>query len=146
MTKGSLLLVAVVALLVGGLIGFLVRPKPEPAKPMAGGHIIRVDKDGKVNKEVVELNKDDNEVAFWVEDDRQKNLVIEFNDNQPFEGMTQTEDGKRWRVQCMDYTCFSGDIRKDAEGGGKRYQYWQVVKEKNGSGSKTVDGWIVIRP
>jgi hypothetical protein len=148
MAKGTLLFVALVALIVGALIGLLLRPKPEPVKQKAGGHIIRVDKDGKVNKEEVELNRDDHDVAFWVEDDRSKNLFIEFKTDQPFEGMTETDtpDGKRWLVHCVDYTCFSGEIRNDAEGGGKKYQYWQRVKNKDGSGGTEVDGWIVIRP
>ncbi len=146
MNKGSLLLVSLVSLIVGGLIGFLVRPKPEPAKPMAGGHIIRVDKNGKVNKETVDLDKNENEVAFWIEDDHEKNLFIEFKNNEPFEGMTQTPDGKRWRVVCANYTCFSGDIRKDAEGGGKKYEYWQIVENKDGSDRKEVDAWIAIKP
>ena len=146
MAKGSNLFVALATLIVGALIGWFFASKPQPTGEKAGGHIIRVDKDGKPNKEEVELNKEEHDVAFWVEDDTSKNLYIEFKENQPFEGMTQTEDGKRWRVHCLDYTCFSGEIRNDAEGGGRRYQYWKVVKPKDGSPGKEDNGWIVIRP
>ena len=146
MTRGTLLFVALVALVVGTLIGWLLRSKPEPPKPMAGGHIIKVDREARVNKEQVELNKDEKDVAFWVEDDHDKNLYIEFNENAPFEGMTPTPDGRRWRVLCSGFTCFSGEIRKDAEGRGKRYKYWQVVENKDGSEKKEVDAWIVIKP
>jgi hypothetical protein len=146
MAKGSLLLVALVALIVGALIGWLAKPKPEPEKQLLGGDLIKVDKNGKVNKEKVELNKDEKEVAFWVADERTKNLFIEFEKNEPFEGMTQTPDGKRWRVHCEDWDCFSGDIRQDAEGHGKKYKYWQVLENKDGSDKKEVDAWIVIKP
>ena len=147
MAKGSLLLVALVALIVGGLIGWLLgKPKPEPAKPMAGGHIIDVDKNAKVNKEEVDLDKNKKEVAVWIEEDEDKNLYIEFSKNEPFEKMTPTPDGKRWRVRCTDFTCYSGKIQANAEGGGKKYKYWQVVENKDGTGKIEVDGWIVIRP
>ncbi len=92
------------------------------------------------------MNKDEKEVAFWVADERTKNLFIEFEKNEPFEGMTQTPDGKRWRVHCEDWTCFSGDIQPKAEGHGKKYKYWQVLENKDGSDKKEVDAWIVIKP
>ena len=146
MAKGSTLFVALVTLVAGGLIGWLLARKPGPAKQKAGGHIIRVDKDAKPNKEEVELNRDDHDVAFWLEDDHNMDLSIEFMENQPFEGMTQTPDGKYWRVHCLDYTCFSGEIKSDAPGGGAKYKYRKVVKPKNGSPGKEDNGWIVIRP
>ena len=148
MAKGPNLVVALVTLIGGVLIGWflLPRPGPGPANQKAGGHIIRVNKDGVPNKEEVELNKDDHDVGFWIEDEHDKDLYIEFKENQPFEGMTQTPDGKRWRVHCLDYTCFSGEIQPGAEGGGAKYQYWKVVKPKDGSPGKEDKGWIVIRP
>jgi hypothetical protein len=145
MAKGPNLFVALVTLIVGALIGWFLASKPQPMKQKAGGHIIRVDKDGKPNKEEVELNKDDHDVAFWIEDEHDKNLYIEFKDNAPFDGMTQTPDG-RWRVHCVDYTCFSGEIQQGAQGGGTKYRYWKVVKPKDGSPGKEDNGWIVIRP
>ena len=52
MTKGTLAFVALVALIVGVLIGWLLwKPKGGSRNLLAGGHIIDVDKHGQVNKE-----------------------------------------------------------------------------------------------
>ena len=145
MTKGTVLFVALVALIVGALIGWLVRPRPEPTKQLAGGHIIDVDKHAQVNKKEVGLDKTKHEVAVWIEEDEDKNLYIEFEKNEPFEKMKPTPDGKRWRVRCNGFQCYSGKIQDNA-GGGKKYKYWQVVENPDGTDRVEVDAWIVIRP
>lgn len=115
------------------------RSLDEPQCP--GDAIIRVDKDANVNKKEVTLDKRCHDVAYWVSDERDQKLFIEFKDNAPFEQMVQVESG-RWRVQCADWTCSSQDIKADATG---HYKYWQILKAKDGK-EKKVDGMIIIKP
>ena len=129
----------VIALIVGVLIGRLRRH--------ARHAVISVGKDGKVDPEEVTLNKNRREVAFWACDDPDIDLFIEFEQNNPFEQMAQPPNGNRWRVRCQQETCFSGHISDKAPGGGARYKYWQVLKErKTGKTIAEVDGIIIIRP
>ena len=109
-----------------------------------GDAVIKVKKDGHVNKEKVKLDKRCKDVAFWVAEESDKGLLIEF-DVRIFEGMTQ--EGNRWRVHCEGRACFSGDIREDTEGNDKEYKYYQIlVNPQDSADKKEVDGWIVIRP
>ena len=89
-----------------------------PAPPdCPGDAIIKVNKEAKVNKEKVKLDKRCKDVAFWVADAEEpdKNLFIEFDTNQPFEGMTQ--HGNRWRVRCENADLL---LRTHPRGRGRR--------------------------
>ena len=108
---------------------------------------IDVDADGNVNPEWVILNKENDDVAVWICDDRDSNLFIEFKSkDQPFELTTKTGRKGRWRVLCQERMCFSRNIHARATGGGKEYKYWQVLEDKDGNLLKEVDGRIIIRP
>jgi hypothetical protein len=145
MANGSLIFIALIALLVGALIGWLIRSAREREKrSFLGDAVVRVDRNGNVDQPEVTLDRTKGEIVFWVCEDRTKNLFIEFEKNSPFEGMVP--NGKRWRVHCDKWTCFSRDIHSSAEGGGKRYKYWQVVESPGGTDKKEVDGWIRIQP
>jgi len=144
MANGSSRLIALIALLVGALIGCKSASGPEQPPPCSGDAVIRVGLKGQLNRPDVTLDRTKHEVAFWVSEDRTKNLFIEFEENGPFEGMVKPQDSKRWRVHCDGWTCFSGDISKEAQGGGKPYKYWQVLEGKDGR--IEVDGRIIIKP
>jgi hypothetical protein len=124
--------------------------KAPPDCPTPGSVVIRVDQNANVDKGEVTLDKRCFDVAFWVADDKGKNLFIEFDKNgpdpEPFAEMKETPDGKRWRVHCQGKTCSSGEISQ-AAGGGKRYKYYQRLENpQNPDDKKEVDGWIVIKP
>ena len=139
--------IALIALLVGALIGWLVKPAPglEQPPPCSGDAVIRVGLDGNVNRPTVTLDKEKHEVAFWVSADRTNKLLIEFEQNAPFEGMEKETNG-RWKVHCESRTCFSGDISKEAQGEYESYKYWQVLENKDGKRIIEVDGHIIIKP
>ena len=136
--------IALIALLVGALIGCKSASGLEQPPPCPGDAVIRVGPKGQLDRPVVTLDSTKHEVAFWVSEDRTKNLFIEFQGDGPFEGMVQVQAPKspRWRVQCKNWTCFSGDIKKEATGD---YEYWQILVDKDGK-EKKVDGHIIIKP
>ena len=107
--------------------------------------VITVDSTGHAQPDTVDLDKTCHQVAFWVGEDRTKKLFIEFEEEGPFKDMKKK--GNRWRVECQDWTCFSRHIKTNASGGGKKYKYWQVLENPDGTPAvPPVDAWIVIKP
>lgn len=136
--------IALAGLLVGVAVGWMVtRMGPAPAQGLAGGARIIVvgPTAADVHPPRVNLSKGNHHVLFWIGTHRDRELVIE-SEEQIFEGQTQQANG-RWAMTCMRRMCYSDEIRDAVQPGATEYKYWQLFKE-NGQTVDEADGWIII--
>jgi hypothetical protein len=74
-----------------------------------------------------------------------KNLAIDFSE-QLFSGMSQSNGGKSWRVQCSGQQCLSGSVNPQITpppGYQKEYKYSQTIFDSGTN--QACDGKIIIK-
>jgi len=135
-----------VALVIGGILGWLVRgsapPTPGP-QVTSGSNSILV---GPAAKQLtiprLEISKKDHDVVWWNSRDADKVLYVEF-ETEIFKNMKPGKYGK-FRVRCERASCYSDAILDNAPE--KEHKYWQVLADPSGvSADDKEDGWIVIQ-
>ena len=138
------ILPAVVALVVGFAIGWLVRPAPKlHVEAKVGDPLVRVNPDGSLSRPEIRIDRTN--TVGWASIGGES-LEILFPQSgfpkgvtePPFEGMTLK--GTDWVVRCGSGFCFSGNVNPKLPPGELYYKYDQVI------GGKRVDGMIIINP
>lgn len=141
-TTSSRVLTLLGALLVGGLLVWMLKSppvRPHPPFDADGTNAILVGpKAADVSIPRAYLSKKANDMVVWVAKDPKAGLYIDF-EKEVFEDMTPT--GGRYRVVCEKSRCDSHAIK--AEPG--EYVYYQTLVDSSGTPVKE-DGWIVINP
>ena len=139
----SRLLSSVVALAVGFVVGWLVRPMPKPEAAVKGDPLVRVNPDGSLSRPEVRIDRTN--TVGWASIGGES-LEILFPQSRFPEGVTEppftgmTLKGTDWVVRCGSGFCFSGSVNEKLPHKELHYKYDQVV------GTKRVDGMIIITP
>jgi hypothetical protein len=138
-------LIAVLALVVGVVLGLLLRPRPAPVQQVSGDPLVRVNPDGSVNLPQIQISRQN--TVGWASIGGESLQIIfpksgfpKGIDEPPFAGMTR--QGDDFLVRCGSGFCFSGIVNDKLPPPPQKlyYKYDQVV------GEKRVDGMIIITP
>lgn len=139
----SRILPAVVALVVGFAIGWLIRPAPKGPVEAQDDPLVRVHPDGSLSRPEFRIGR--NNTVGWASE-AGEGLEILFPQSGFPKGVTEppfaemTSRGTDWVVRCGSGFCFSRKVNGKLPPGELRYKYDQVV------GTHRVDGMIIINP
>jgi hypothetical protein len=81
------------------------------------------------------------DTVSWLASSPKKHTRIEFEE-ELFDNMKHLPNG-RYLPACKKRQCDSGTVKSNYVPM-KKYKYWQVLRDPDGTKEKSKDGWIII--